>query len=81
MPGFTGRVGDDLYRFVDQVSHILGNYVRPQEWVARLKAAAQKDTRAYDSVVEAERTAAYLPRAEMGPVTGEYLAPTREQWG
>ncbi len=81
MPNFTGRVGDDLYKFIDQISHFLGNYVRPGEWVARLKAAVQRDTRAYDSVVEAERTAAYLLSTGQDPMTGEYLPPTREQWG
>ena len=29
MPSFTGRVGEDLYRFIDQLSHFLNNYVRP----------------------------------------------------
>ena len=31
MPHFTGKVGEDLYRFVDQISHFLNNYVRPTE--------------------------------------------------
>ena len=44
MPIFTGRVGEDLYRFIDQISHFLCNYVRPVEWIARLKNAVQKDT-------------------------------------
>ena len=35
MPSFTGRVGEDLYRFIDQLSHFLNNYVRPTEWAAR----------------------------------------------
>ena len=39
MPKFTGRVGEDLYRFIDQISHFLCNYVRPVEWIARLKNA------------------------------------------
>ena len=29
MPVFNGRVGEDLYRFIDQLSHFLNNYVRP----------------------------------------------------
>ena len=80
MPHFTGKVGEDLYRFVDQISHFLNNYVRPTEWVARLKAAVQKDQRAYDSVVTTERTYAYLLRTQPDPVTGQYRSPTREQW-
>ena len=46
MPTFSGKVGEDLYRFIDQISHFLGNYVRPSEWVARLKNAVIKDQRA-----------------------------------
>ena len=80
MPVFNGRVGEDLYRFIDQLSHFLNNYVRPTEWVARLKAAVQKDSRAYDSVVETERTYAYLLRTEVDQTTGRALPPTREQW-
>ena len=80
MPHFTGKVGEDLYRFVDQISHFLNNYVRPTEWVARLKASVQKDQRAYDSVVTTERTYAYLLRTQPDPVTGQYRSPTREQW-
>ena len=80
MPNFTGKVGEDLYRFIDQLSHFLNNYVRPTEWVARLKAAVQEDQRAYDSVVETERTYAYLLRTEVDQLTGRALPPTREQW-
>ena len=29
MPVFHGRVGEDLYRFIDQLSHFLNTYVRP----------------------------------------------------
>ena len=68
-----------MYRFIDQISHFLNNYVRPSEWVARLKAAVQKDSRACDSVVETERTFAYLLRTGIDPRTGKPVAPTREQ--
>jgi hypothetical protein len=81
MPKFTGRVGEDLYRFVDQLSHFLCNYVDPTEWVARLKNAVLRDQRAFDSVVETERTAAHILQTQVDPTTGEVMSPTREQWG
>ena len=80
MPVFNGRVGESLYRFIDQMSHFLNNCVHPTEWVARLKAAVQKDSRAYDSVVQTERTYAYLFRTEVGQTAGTALPPSREQW-
>ena len=56
MQVFTGKVCEGLYRLVDQICHRLENYLRPPEWAARLKAAVQKNARAYDSVVETERS-------------------------
>ena len=47
LPTFSGRVGEDLYKFIDQFSHFVSNYVRPAEWVARLKNAIQKDQGGY----------------------------------
>ena len=76
MPSFTGRVGEDLYRYIDQLSHFLENYVRPTEWVVRLKAALQKNQRAFDSVMETERTSAYLLRTETDQY-GRTLPPSR----
>ena len=30
MPTFSGRVGEDLYRFIDQISHFLGIMCGPR---------------------------------------------------
>ena len=40
----------------------------------------QKDSRAFDSVVESERGAAEILRTQVDPRTGAPMAPTREQW-
>ena len=48
--------------------------------MASRKAAVQQDARPYDSVVETERTFAYLLRTGIDPRTGRAMPPTREQW-
>ena len=47
--------------------------------MARLKAAVQKDQRAFDSVMETERTYAYLLSTEVGQY-GRAPRPSREPW-
>ena len=69
------------YRFIDQLSHFLKNYVRPTVWVVRVKATAQRASRAYDSVVETERACACLLHTEVCQVTGRAFPPSRGQWG
>lgn len=80
MPEFHGKVGEDLYRFLDQISHFLGNYVRPAAWVARLKDAAEDGARAFHSVLETERSMAHLLVTRANPATGLAEPPTRQQW-
>ena len=76
MPKFTGRVGEDLYRFVDQPSHFLCNYVDPTEWVARLKNAVLRDQRAFDSVVETEQPPlTYSRHRSTRPLASSCLLP------
>ena len=75
MPEFHGTVGEDLYRFIDQISHFLCNYVRPTEWVARLKNAVKSDQRAFDSVLESERSLAYYLRTQPDTEVPRYEVP------
>lgn len=77
MPEFHGEVGEDLYRFVDQTSHFLCNYVRPTEWVARLKNAVQTGQRAFDSVLESERSLAHCLRTQGSEPTRLWGPPGR----
>ena len=72
-------MGEDLYRFIDQISHFLCSYVRPTGWLIRLKNAVKTDTRAFDSVLETARTAAYMLRTDPDLFTGRPTPPTRDQ--
>ena len=55
--------------------------MRPSEWVAWLKSAVVKDQRAFDSIVESERNAAWMLQTRMNIQTGELDPPTRAQFG